>query len=161
MFVTNHVLSGVLIGRALKRRPLAAFAVGVASHLVLDMVPHWGSHKGPDGLSSPEADELFLRYAKRDGVLGLAVMAIAAGSVEREARTATVGAMAGAALLDLDKPTQHFFGFNPFPLTIRRIHTWVQCESPNGMRNEVMAGVVMSGLDVAASLAAQKNRALA
>ena len=29
MFVTNHVLSGVVIGRLLERRPVAAFVVGV------------------------------------------------------------------------------------------------------------------------------------
>ncbi len=42
MFVTNHVLSGVVIGRLLEQRPVAAFFVGVGSHLALDMVPHWG-----------------------------------------------------------------------------------------------------------------------
>ena len=41
MLLTNHVLSGALIG-ALARRPLPAFAAGVASHFVLDAVPHWG-----------------------------------------------------------------------------------------------------------------------
>ena len=42
MFVTNHVLSGVVVGRLLERHPVAAFVVGVGSHLALDMVPHWG-----------------------------------------------------------------------------------------------------------------------
>ena len=55
MFVTNHVLSGVVIGRLLERRPLAAFAVGVGSHLALDMVPHWGCE-----LRSAEGKELLL-----------------------------------------------------------------------------------------------------
>ena len=42
MLLTNHVLSGALIG-ALARRPAAAFAAGVASHFVLDALPHWGN----------------------------------------------------------------------------------------------------------------------
>ena len=42
MFVTNHVFSGVVVGRLLERRPVTAFVAGVGSHLVLDMVPHWG-----------------------------------------------------------------------------------------------------------------------
>ncbi len=42
MFVTNHVLSGVVIGRLLERHPVTAFVAGVGSHLALDMVPHWG-----------------------------------------------------------------------------------------------------------------------
>jgi hypothetical protein len=36
MFVTNHVLSGVVVGRLLERHPVAAFVVGVGSHLALD-----------------------------------------------------------------------------------------------------------------------------
>ena len=35
MLLTNHVLSGALIG-ALARRPLTAFAAGVASHFALE-----------------------------------------------------------------------------------------------------------------------------
>lgn len=110
MFVTNHVLSGVAIGRLLERRPVTAFVVGVGSHLALDMVPHWGcAHSTALGRQS------FLRYAKRDGVLGLLTMMCAASAVDRKARTATIAAMAGAVLLDADKPLLHFFGRNPFP----------------------------------------------
>ena len=47
MFVTNHVLSGVVIGRLLEQRPVTAFAAGVGSHLVLDWVPHWGCGRAP------------------------------------------------------------------------------------------------------------------
>ena len=46
MLLTNHVLSGALIG-ALTRRPLPAFAAGVASHFALDAVPHWGNWGSP------------------------------------------------------------------------------------------------------------------
>ena len=42
VLLTNHVLSGALIG-ALARRPAAAFAAGMASHFVLDALPHWGN----------------------------------------------------------------------------------------------------------------------
>ena len=41
MLLTNHVLSGALIG-ARARGPEQAFAAGVASHFVLDAIPHWG-----------------------------------------------------------------------------------------------------------------------
>jgi hypothetical protein len=135
MFVTNHVLSGVVVGRLLERRPVAAFAVGVASHLVLDMVPHWGCD-----VSQPDEERLFLRYAKRDGVLGLAAMALAAGAAGRRARPAILAAMAGAALLDLDKPVMHFFGRNLFPDPVQRLHCAVQNESAQGLPNEVAFG---------------------
>jgi len=41
VLVTNHVLAGAAIG-ALVKRPLPALAIGVASHLAMDVIPHWG-----------------------------------------------------------------------------------------------------------------------
>ena len=75
MLLTNHVLSGALIG-ALTRRPLPAFAIGVASHFALDAVPHWGKWG---------SRRRFLRVAVTDGLISLAAMgALAALSpVER------------------------------------------------------------------------------
>ncbi len=136
MFVTNHVLSGVAIGRILKRRPVTAFVVGVGSHLLLDMVPHWGCD-----FRTAENRQLFLRYAKRDGLLGLLVMACAAGAVDRGARKATIAAMAGAALLDADKPMIVYFKRNPFPRIVRRIHARAQNESTEGLPNEILFGL--------------------
>ncbi len=136
MFVTNHVLSGVAIGRVFKRRPVTAFVVGVGSHLVLDMVPHWGCD-----FRSEENRKIFLRYAKRDGLLGLLVMACAAGTVDRGARRATIAAMAGAALLDADKPMIFYFKRNPFPRIVRRIHARAQNESTEGLPNEILFGL--------------------
>jgi hypothetical protein len=142
MFVTNHVLSGALIGRMLERRPLTAFAVGVASHLALDAVPHWGCDT-----RRPGGAEKFLTMAKRDGVLGLTVMAAAALLATKQARTATVAAMAGAVLLDLDKPLLHFVGRNPFPFVVRRFHERVQNESEEGLPNEIRFGVAFASAD--------------
>ena len=135
MFVTNHVLSGVVIGRLLERRPVAAFVVGVGSHLVLDMVPHWGCD-----LNQPAGEARFLRFATRDGLLGLTAMALAAGAAARRARPAMVAAMAGAALLDMDKPMLHFFGRNPFPDPVQRLHAAVQNESEDNLPNELAFG---------------------
>ncbi len=136
MFVTNHVLSGVVIGRLLERHPVAAFVVGVGSHLAVDMVPHWGCDQ-----CAPDGKQLFLRYAKRDGIFGLLTMVCAAGAVDRRARTATLAAMVGAALLDADKPAMYYFRRNPFPTAVRRIHARAQNESPHGMPNEIVFGV--------------------
>ena len=142
MFVTNHVLSGVVLGRLLRGRPLTAFVVGVGSHLALDMVPHWGCDK-----STSEGEELFLRYAKRDGVVGLSVMLSAAGAVDRRDRSATIAAMLGASILDADKPCLHYFGRNPFPGVVSRIHTRAQNESPDGLRNELVVGLLAAIAD--------------
>jgi hypothetical protein len=149
MFVTNHVLSGALIGRALERRPVAAFAVGVVSHLALDAVPHWGCKNDR---------ERFLTVAKRDGVLGLTTMAAATLVATKSARPATVAAMAGAAFLDLDKPLLHFFGRNPFPGVVCRFHDWVQKESPRGLANEIRFGSACAAADVVAAVIARRGR---
>jgi hypothetical protein len=139
MFVTNHVLSGVLIGRAFERRPGTAFLVGLGSHLVLDAVPHWGCDRFAAG-----GPERFLVVAKRDGLCGLGAMVTAALAVDRRARVATVAAMAGAVLLDLDKPCEHFLGWHPFPDWVQRLHGFVQNESEQGMPNEIVAGSAMA-----------------
>jgi hypothetical protein len=152
VFVTNHVLSGVVIGRLLERHPVAAFAAGVVSHLALDMVPHWGCR-----LDTAEKRELYLAYATRDGLLGLLAMGCATAAVDREARPATVAAMVGAALLDVDKPLLHFWGFNPFPAAIRRIHAKVQNESPQGMPNEIRFGISCAALDVVIALSGRRR----
>jgi hypothetical protein len=143
MFVTNHVLSGVVIGRLCKRRPITAFVVGFASHLALDMLPHWGC-----ALKSPYDRELFLRYARRDGLLGILTAVCAAAGVDRQVRPATAAAIAGAVLLDADKPMIHFWGRDPFPKMVSLIHGRVQNESPLGMPNEIAFGVSCALVDV-------------
>jgi hypothetical protein len=143
MFVTNHVLSGVLIGRLMKRRPVVAFLIGLGSHLVLDAIPHWGCDP-----EEPGAPEQYLRIAKRDGLLGIAVMIGAAVSVEKQARVANVAAMAGAVLLDLDKPCEYFFGTNPFPKLVQRLHNVVQNESPSRIPNEIAYGIIFGATDI-------------
>jgi hypothetical protein len=142
VFVTTHVLSGVLVGRATRNRPAAAFVAGVGSHLALDSFPHWGCDKREDG-----GYDRFLQVAKRDGLLGLAAMGAAIAAVDRRDRVSTVAAIAGAVLLDLDKPYLYFFGRNPFPRWVARIHGRVQNESARGMPMEFVYGALMAMAD--------------
>ena len=76
VLLTNHVLSGALIG-ALARRPARAFAAGVASHFVLDAVPHWGKWG---------STRAFLRVAVPDGLVSLAAMGALAALSPAERR---------------------------------------------------------------------------
>jgi LexA-binding, inner membrane-associated putative hydrolase len=121
MLVTNHVLSGALIG-ALARRPALALPLGVASHFVLDAAPHWGKW---------DSDKHFMRVAVADGLLGLAAMGAGAALARPGLRGAVVAGMVGAALPDIDKPTHVFFGFTPFPAPVTRLHHRVQDEAPH------------------------------
>lgn len=121
MLVTNHVLSGAVVG-ALARRPALALPLGIGSHFVLDAVPHWGKW---------DSDRHFLRVAVADGLTGLAVMGAAAALSRPERRWAVVAGMVGAALPDVDKPTRVFFDFSPFPEPVTELHRRIQDEAPH------------------------------
>ena len=145
MLVTNHVGAGAVIGVLLHRRPVLAFAAGVASHVAMDCLPHWGLPR------VPESHEPFLRVAKRDGVAGLAAIAVLAGPA-KGFRSGVLAGIAGATILDVDKPARHFFDRNPVPAPVQEFHERIQREAPHRMRNEVVlaAGLLaLSGLMVA------------
>ena len=149
MFITNHVLAGAIAGTVCRRRPVRAFAVGFATHVAMDMVPHWGNaNLGRDG---------FYAVAKRDGLLGLATLSIVtvAGVPPR---TALLAGMAGAAVLDSDKPGEFFFGVNPLPGWLDRFHKEIQRESPEGMRVEVSAGIALAAVTTALLVRARRRR---
>ena len=144
MLLTNHVLSGALIG-ALTRRPLLAFAAGVASHFALDAMPHWGEW---------ESRRQFLRVAVPDGLAGLAVMGTLAEVSPPDRRLAVMAGMTGAALPDLDKPTTLWLGWSPFPYAVNRFHSRVQREAAGRAHLELLAGAVLA----AATLTAIRGR---
>ena len=123
MLVTNHVLAGAAIG-ALSKRPAVALGLGVASHVAMDVIPHWGlAHD--NRLGDSLKDPAFLRIAYRDGFAGLAAMGAAFG-LARGRRLPVLAGMVGAALLDLDKPGRHFVGVSPFPAAVDRFHARIQ-----------------------------------
>jgi hypothetical protein len=58
--------------------------------------------------------------------------------------------MVGAALLDLDKPSKHFFGFSPFPRPVDKFHADIQAgrEHDHKMRQELAVAAGMAALVV-------------
>jgi len=143
VFITNHVLAGALVGAAMPRRPVRAFVAGFASHIVMDLLPHWGD---------PTLDgHGFYRVARRDGILGLAVLAALVAAAPPPRRAVLAG-IAGACVLDADKPCEHLLGIRPFPAWLDRFHAAIQTESPRWMGFEVAAGV----LGAAANLLARR-----
>jgi hypothetical protein len=145
MLVSNHVLAGIVIGRALRRHPLAAFGAGVVSHFAMDACPHWGVED-----SVAMSDDKFIRVAKCDGCAGLAAMALAAGLSPGRARKAVVAGMVGAALPDADKPIEYFFGVNPFPPPFRRFHASIQREAAHRLPHEVASAALLGIVAMAA-----------
>jgi hypothetical protein len=92
----------------------------VASHFVLDAVPHWGDWG---------SQRRFLRVAVPDGLVSLAVMGALTAVSPPGRRAAMLAGMAGAALPDLEKPTSMWFGWSPFPAAVDRFHARIQDES--------------------------------
>ncbi len=133
MFITNHVLSGAVTG-AVVRRPVPAFLAGVASHFVLDALPHWGTAER----------ERFLRVAVADGLTGLAAMAALTAAARPGRRAAVLAGMAGAALPDLDKPAGLWFGISPWPRPVDSFHRWIQAEQPDRLGLETMAATLLA-----------------
>ena len=140
MLLTNHVLSGALIG-ALARRPLPAFALGVASHFALDTVPHWGKWG---------SQRRFLRVAVPDGLISLAAMGAIAVASPSDRRLAVLAGMTGAALPDIDKPTNLWFGWSPFPAAVDRFHSRIQDEASRRAHIELLAAATFGSAALAA-----------
>jgi len=133
MLVTNHVLSGALIGGAV-RRPVPAFVLGVASHFALDAVPHWGEWG---------SRRRFLRVAVPDGLAGLAAIGVLAAVAPPERRPAVLAGMAGAALPDIEKPTRILLGWSPFPRVVDDFHIAIQREAPRRAHYELAAAAIL------------------
>jgi hypothetical protein len=129
VLVTNHVLSGALVGVA-SPGPVSAFAAGVVSHFALDAVPHWGD---------VDFDEM-VPVGVRDGLTGLAAMALLHAVTPRHRRWRVLAGMSGAAFPDLDKPSLLFFGRSPFPGRVDAFHARIQRESRDRMSQELWVG---------------------
>jgi len=73
------------------------------------------------------------------------VCAVVLATTPRRLRPAVAAGIAGACLVDMDKPGRHFVGRSPFPAAVDRFHGRIQNQREIG-------GLVEAG--VAAALAA-------
>ena len=140
VLLTNHVLSGALIG-AVVRRPVPAFAAGMASHFLLDAVPHWGDWG---------SIRRFLQVAVPDGLISLAAMGTLAALAPAERRPAVLAGMIGAALPDVDKPAKLWFGRSPWPRVVDEFHIRIQPEASGRAHIELLAASVFGAAALAA-----------
>ncbi len=130
MLVTNHVLSGAVIG-AVSPDVRQAVSLGFLSHFVLDGLPHFGVD-----------DAHLMRVAVPDGLLGLAAIGVIARATPRARLAPVLGGIAGACLPDLDKPARQFFGRSPFPAWFDRVHARIQDEEVHRFTVEVATAAV-------------------
>lgn len=118
MFATTHVLVGAALGiRA--SSPASAFATGVASHVALDVLPHWGMTG--NWRRGGEARTRFLTIAVADGLLALGAL----GWVAQRGGVAGVAGALGGVLLDADKPAD-LVQLQPWPDVVNRVHGGIQ-----------------------------------
>jgi hypothetical protein len=136
VLVTNHVLVGALLGAAIGH-PAPAVVAGIASHPVLDTLPHWGH---------PASRAEFLTVAVVDGLCGLAVVAGTAVLAPPSRRAAAVAGALGGALPDLDKPWKEVFGGSPFPRAFDRFHMRIQNEDHGRMYVDVLTAAALAAL---------------
>lgn len=132
MLITNHVLSGAVVGH-LSRGPLSALVAGLVSHAALDVVPHFGVD-----------DEHLMRVAVPDGLAGLAAIGVVLARTPSPARTRVAAGILGACLPDMDKPGRQFFGRSPFPAAVDAVHARIQSESPRRFGVEVAAAALLT-----------------
>jgi len=127
VLITNHVLSGAVIG-LVAPGVTSAFGRGFVSHFVLDSVPHFGVD-----------DAHLMRVAVPDGLLGLTAIAVIARATPPRRVLPLLSGIAGACVPDLDKPGRQFFGRSPFPSWFDRAHAAIQPESTRRFPVEVAA----------------------
>ena len=145
MLISTHVVSGALVGRVVGR-PLPAVLAGLASHLLLDGLPHWGEGGGwPVG----DLDDETFRVAVVDGLVGLGLIAALLHAAPRRSRVQVAAGVLGACLPDMDKPGRRFAGRSPWPERFDRLHATIQVrsEKPHRLPQDVCiaaAGAVLA-----------------
>jgi len=109
-------------------------------------------------MEQPGGPDRFLRVAQRDGLLGLATIAGCVWAADRKQLPATFAGIAGAVLLDVDKPSLHFFSRNPIPGWLQRLHGRIQRESSDLMVVEVASGPALAIAEFAVPRPSQNRR---
>ncbi|CUU60466.1 hypothetical protein Ga0074812_14044 [Parafrankia irregularis] len=135
MIISSHVGAGAFVGMAASR-PGPALALGFLSHLAMDAMPHWGT--GPN--TEPE----WLPIARKDGVAGLAAMALLTAAAPADRRVGVLAGMIGACLPDTDKVGRYFVGTSPWPARFDRFHEAIQNESRHRLPREVATAACLT-----------------
>lgn len=140
MTLTAHALVGAAAAALVPQNPLAGFALGFASHFVIDAIPHWDYE--PRSLRENKADKLktFIEpgrdfendvlFVLGDALLGFLLSALVMSLWLFHVPFSTVfWGVFGALVPD----GLHFIYFKwhvPWLVPLERFHNWVQEASP-------------------------------
>jgi hypothetical protein len=145
MLLTNHALTGILLGELINE-PLIAFPAGVASHLLLDTTPHASWRPGPFRYPRLRDDPVGMRQFLTPGnvIVGAldgfgAVSVLVAGLIAfPDRRPSVIAGWFGGVGPDLFYLVELVFKRRAFP-RFKAFHHRIQwSESPYGIATEVV-----------------------
>ncbi len=166
MILATHVIAGAAIGR-LTENPLLAFALGLASHLVLDAIPHWQYELKSKIYSDNVTEEdmalggKFIGDIARLGLdffsgIFISILAFAGWNGFTNPPAALVAGIAGGVLPDALQFA--FWKFKHEPLTsIQKFHSWIHAnwdfdyKSKPGMVLQVVIVAAIISVSLAAA----------
>lgn len=161
MILTTHAIVGAAIATQLPSHPLAALAAGVASHFVIDAIPHWdyplqSMFRGAKERAALKLDRgLILDFGMitLDGLLGLS---LALGLFASSANLiAILCGVLGGILPDPLQFVHRLYPHEPFRM-LQRFHGWVHARRklawPVGIASQLSfnAMVILLALQLAA-----------
>lgn len=149
MLFTVHLLAGAGIGYAV-RNPAVALLGGVASHFILDSIPHWAVSLD---------HEQWLAIARIDGIVGILVVAAVIFMLPAGRRLAPCLGAIGAGLPDLNKPASELLGIKLYPAWLDDFHAKIQTEGLDLWAVDLGFGLLLAGgLAVAVVLGRKREK---
>ena len=146
MLLTNHVLTGIFLGLSIDEE-VVLFPTAVASHLAMDMVPHFGFPQGSNNHGFRSRP--FLIVGSLDFLASIVVLGAFCIALPQRSGHMIIGAF-GAALPDLTYIPEIIFGkriYHFVPWLERLIYGFLgpiqRYESPLGTVVEVLWALLM------------------
>lgn len=99
MFVTTHALVGALIAEQIPTHPIVAFLLGLASHFLLDIIPHGDSRLYKGYISGAKARRA-VAYVLIDALVALFFVLFLFNTKFVDHRTAITAGIVGGVLPD-------------------------------------------------------------
>ena len=150
MILSTHAVVGAAVATLLPRDPVLVFAAGVASHFVIDAIPHWdyplrGLKVGRSQTGRIKLNRALFRDVSLIGLDACVGLALAILLFGQSAPLWVIGLAAFAAMLP--DPLQVVHRLYPHePLrTLQRFHEWMHTDTKLGWRIGVGSQIAFSG----------------